>query len=167
MRGSGSPWVFLSKEQTLQGWHCQSQRVTGDFSSLLVEDGFPPQAGTPGRFLLCWRVEGVSLQPYWVHFGWETLLSKTPHPSWNSSVLLTWVTLWCRRAPGTTLEHVPVSPARALSRAEAAPATTAPTQLSPSPPPSPFPPGNPWITCYLNEPLARLLWLLTFLNDES
>lgn len=26
---------------------------------------------------------------------------------------------------------------------------------------------NPWITCYLNEPLARLLWLLTFLNDES
>lgn len=27
--------------------------------------------------------------------------------------------------------------------------------------------ANPWITCYLNEPLPRLLWLLTFLNDES
>lgn len=26
---------------------------------------------------------------------------------------------------------------------------------------------NPWITCYLNEPLTRWLWLLTFLNDES
>lgn len=33
--------VFSSKEQTLQGWHCQSQRVIGDFSSLLAGDGFP------------------------------------------------------------------------------------------------------------------------------
>lgn len=26
---------------------------------------------------------------------------------------------------------------------------------------------SPWITCYLNEPIPRLPWLLTFLNDES
>lgn len=26
---------------------------------------------------------------------------------------------------------------------------------------------SPWITCYLNEPLPRFPWLLTFLNDES
>lgn len=160
--------TFSSKEQTqqtLQGWHCQRQRVIGGFSSLLAGDGFPsPGSATVEVFALL-KGGGCFSTPPRGGFGWGTLLSKTPHPPWDCSVLLSWVTPEGHQEQPLNVCPL-LCPCSGLGRGSPShqnpsPAVPVPTTFS-----SPHL-ANPWVTCSLNEPLPRLLWLLTFLNDES
>lgn len=165
---AGSTGVFLSKEQTLQGWHCHSQRVTGDSSSLLVKDSFPsPSRGTRevSALLKGWGCfSPSSMGGFWV--GDLPQQDPTSFLEFLSAAALgdPWVLKGTRNNPWTRSHSS--CPCSELDRGSTShhssnPAVPVPTTLS-------IPHlANPWITCYLNEPLARLLWLLTFLNDES
>lgn len=105
-----STGTFSSKEQTqqtLQGWHCQRQRVTGGFSSLLAGDGFPsPGSATVEVFALLKGGGCFSTPPrggFWVGD------SAQQDPTSSLGLLGAAELGDPRRAPGTTLERVPTS----------------------------------------------------------
>lgn len=172
--------MFFSKEETLQDRYCDSPIFLHDFISLSVRLGTasPPQGVKPQGLLFQQSAEGcLSLTAARVVLGGGEGGAFLARPCVLLGVF----------SAADSGEHLTLKgtekaaglwpfPLNTRARFSCASSATVGCiqplplriQLRPSPPPSPSPAcKNPWVTCYLNEPLARLLWLLTFLNDES